>query len=289
MSECVRRRRSILIAAAGLAALVTVLAVLLASGDAPPRAGALTAIALPPQYTALPAVTATGPLELDGTRPVVSPTPWSSWALLDRRTNELWSSANGDDTSRTASMVKAWLAALYLRKYPQPTAAWLAALSTMIQDSDNRVADRVYQVLGGNRTVTEAVRDLCSVQSSVPSGRWWASTTISARQAVLLGDCIADSRIASPEWTQWLLNEMRHVHGGGNFGIRWALPEDERSTVAIKNGWTSGWGDGWYVNCMAITDTWVLVIETRSGSFGAGIDGCWEITTQLLRVPPKAG
>ncbi len=282
-------RRRIVIAAAGLTTLVTFLSVLLAFGEGPSQAGVLTPVVLPPQFAALPAVTATGPLELDGTRPVASPTPWSAWALLDRRTGEVWSSPNGDETSRTASMVKAWLAALYLRKYPQPTPAWLAALSTMIRDSDNSVADRVYRVLGGNRAVTEAVEQLCGVRSSVPSGRWWASTTISPRQAVLLGDSIADGRIAGPEWTQWLLGEMRQVRGGGNFGIRWALPDPEPSAVAIKNGWTSGWGDGWYVNCLAITDAWVLVIETRSGSFGDGIDGCWSITTQLLRVPPKEG
>lgn len=265
-----------------------VLALLLATGQAPSRGAVLTPVVLPPQYSPVPSATTMDPLTFDGTRPVTSPTRWSAWALLDRRTGEVWSSANGDESSRTASMVKAWLAALYLRKYPEPTPAWLAALSTMIRDSNNSAADRVYQVLGGNRTVTDAVKDLCGVQEFVPSGRWWASTTISPRQAVLLGDCIADGRIASPAWTQWLLGEMRAVRGGGDFGIRWALPEPLRSTIAIKNGWTSGWGDGWYVNCMGITDAWVLVIETRSGSFGDGQDGCWSIANQLLRVPPKS-
>jgi hypothetical protein len=278
----------LIIAAASVTVLAAILASLLVAGDTPTRAAVLTPVVLPPQYTPLPSATTIGPLPFDGTLPVASPTRWSSWALLDRRTDEVWSSANGDEASRTASMVKAWLAALYLRKYPQPTPAWLGALSTMIRDSNNSVADRVYQVLGGNRAVTDAVRDLCGVEEYVPSGRWWASTTISPRQAVLLGDCIADGRIASPEWTQWLLAEMRQVRGDGNFGIRWAMPESERSQIAIKNGWTSGWGDGWYVNCMAVSDAWVLVIETRSGSLGDGQDGCWSITTQLLRVPPKS-
>jgi hypothetical protein len=252
----------------------------------PPAGAVLTPVVLPRSLTPTTAAPRTEPLVLDGTRPVASPTPWSSWALLDRRTGELWSSPNGDEASRTASMVKVWHAALYLRTYPEPTPAWLAAISTMIRDSDNAAADRVHRALGGNGPVTAAMRDLCGVSAYVPSGRWWASTTISPRQAVLLGDCVADGKVASPNWTQWLLSEMRQVRGGGNFGIRWALPEPDRSWLAIKNGWTSGWGDGWYVNCMGIADTWVLVIETRSSSFGAGQNACWAITSQLLRRPP---
>jgi hypothetical protein len=115
-------------------------------------------------------------------------------------------------------------------------------------------------------------------------GYWWASTWISPRDTVLLGDCVADGRVASPQWTEWLLNEMRNVRGYGDFGIRWAFPEDVRSTIAIKNGWNDLDDGLYYTNCLAIADDWVLAVETR-GTAIAGRDNCVNVTKQLL-VPP---
>src|SRR5436309_3243886 len=45
----------------------------------------------------------------------VSSSGFFSWALLDRRTGSLTGSANLNATNNTASMVKAWIAADYLR------------------------------------------------------------------------------------------------------------------------------------------------------------------------------
>lgn len=287
MVSVVRRSPTVVITAG-----VTTLA-LLASAVAllwPARARpTLSALEVPAAevWTPAPVQPVQPALPLHPQNEVVGATPWWSWALVDRRTGAIWGSSNAAEGSRTASMVKAWLAALYLRLHPDPSPAWRATLSVMIRDSNNAAADSVHRALGGNQPVIDAMWSLCGVSAFVPSGRWWASTTISSQEAARLGVCIADGKVANPMWTAWLLDEMRQVRGGGDFGIRWAFPEQDRPGIAIKNGWTSGWGDGWYVNCLAIGDSWVLVIETRSPSLRAGMDDCLEITRQLLREPPR--
>ncbi len=286
MVSGVRRSPTVLITAG-----VTMLALLgsgvalLAPARARPTVTALEApaVAVRPPAPVQPAL---APLPLHPQNDVTGATPWWSWALIDRRTGAAWGSANAEEGSRTASMVKAWLAALYLRLHPDPVPSWRSMLSVMIRDSNNAAADSVYRALGGNKPVIDAMWSLCGVTAFVPSGRWWASTTISSHEAARLGACIADGKVANATWTAWLLDEMRQVRGGGDFGIRWAFPEPDRLRIAVKNGWTSGWGTGWYVNCMGIGDSWVLVIETRSPSLRAGMNDCFEITRQLLLEPP---
>ncbi|HEY7225106.1 MAG TPA: hypothetical protein VH561_16150 [Micromonosporaceae bacterium] len=282
--------RFAVVGVAVLAALVTSIVVIKTAGRPHVPVASLHEPSSPtPDATPTPEVPALDALPLHPENKVAGTTPWWSWALVDRRTGESWGSANDEEGSRTASMVKAWLAALYLRLHPNPSQSWLSTLSTMIRDSNNDAADATHEALGGNSPVTSAMKSICGVSAFVPSGHWWASTTISARQQALLGTCIAAGKVDAPKWTQWVLNEMRHVRGGGNFGIRLAFPKAEQSSIAIKNGWSDGWGNGWYVNCMAIGDTWVLVVETRSGSFGAGTNGCLAITKQLMKTPASSG
>jgi len=227
----------------------------------------------PPTYT------------LNGANTVTGPSSWWSWALVDRRTGESWGGPTAGEPTRSVSMIKFWLGGLYLRAHPQPSQAMLNQLSTMIRDSNNDVANDVFFGLGGRLPVVAAMETVCGVKGPyILPGWWWASTWISARDAARLGVCLAEGRVANPQWTEWLLNEMRQVRGGGNFGIRFAFPEPIRSTIAIKNGWNIE--DGvWYVNCLAIGDTWVLVTESRAGSFITGRDVCVGVTEQLLREP----
>ena len=182
-------------------------------------------------------------------------------------------------------MIKFWLGGLYLREHPQPSQAMLNQLSTMIRDSNNDVANDIFFGLGGRLPFVAAMETVCGVTGPyILPGWWWASTWISARDAARLAACLAEGRVANPQWTEWLLGEMRQVRGGGNFGIRFAFPEPIRSTIAIKNGWNIE--DGvWYVNCLAIGDTWVLATESRAGSFITGRDVCVGVTEQLLREP----
>jgi hypothetical protein len=225
-------------------------------------------------------------MPLLGSNPVTGSGAWWSWALLDRRTGQAWGSPTADEETRSVSMIKFWLAALYLREHPNPPAAMRNSLSSMIRDSNNDVADSVFFGLGGREPVVAAMKSLCGVtEAYIPPGYWWASTWISSLEVARLGGCVADGKVADPQWTEWVLEEMRMVRGNGNFGIRFAFPEPVRSSIAIKNGWNVE-EKVWFVNCLAIGDTWVLAVQTRSPSAVAGVDNCVSVPRQLLQAPP---
>jgi hypothetical protein len=140
---------------------------------------------------------------------------------------------------------------------------------------------------------------MCGLTDSTIRSGWWSGTKVTARDAVRLGNCVADGRAAGPKWTGWILNEMRQVRGdvseepeGGHWGIVDGLPPDLGKDVAIKNGWTMLYADGqWHLNCLAIHDDWVLAVLTRYPSkmgkaYGAGL--CKEVTQQLVTTAPAA-
>ena len=93
-----------------------------------------------------------------------------------------------------------------------------------------------------------------------------------------MGECIKNGTAAGPKWTPWVLDEMTKVQGttaakdqqettgGGRWGIIDGLPKEitDQGPVAIKNGWTMIYADGmWHVNCLAVTDDWVLAVLLR--------------------------
>ncbi len=266
-------------------ALVTVYAVAIATD--PPRPLLVAGPASPsPSPSPLPDLSAMAlPMPLHGENEVVGPDAWHSWTLVDRRTSQWWGSPNADEPNRSVSMIKVWLAALYLRRNPNPSQEWVELLSSMIRDSNNRAADAVHRALGGNAAMTAAMTEICGVEGPyIPPGYWWASTWISSYDAAMLGVCIANFRVANVAWTQWLLGEMRLVRGNGDFGIRTVFDPAVRPTIAIKNGWNTEYGY-WWVNCLAIGETWVLVVESRSHSAAVGVDTCESVTRQLLASP----
>jgi hypothetical protein len=224
--------------------------------------------------------------------PLVGPAPvrvsvrgFYSWALLDRRTDRISGSANvANATNTTESMIKIWIAADYLRRLAdaKPDQDRLGELSRMIRDSDNSAAEDIYQTDGADAVVQRMI-GVCGLTETSVSEGWWSRTEVSARDAVRLGGCVADGRAAGPEWTGWILGEMRQVRGEGRFGIIDALPANAAARIPIKNGWTVI-GDEWHVNCLAVVDRYVLAVLTRYPEslgldYGAGI--CRSVTTQL--------
>lgn len=223
-----------------------------------------------------------------------------SWALLDRHTGTIKGSPNyASETNSTESMIKVWITSDYLRLLgtKQPTAQRQAELSRMIRRSDDAAAQDIYQVDGGNAVVRRMI-SMCGLTETKVVNGWWSKTQISARDAVRLGQCVADGTAAGPRWTSWVLNEMRNVTGpvseepdGGRWGIIDALPAELADEVAIKNGWTLLYADGdWHVNCLAVQSDWVLSVLTRyPAKLGKqyGADICKQVTQQLL-VPSGA-
>jgi hypothetical protein len=207
-----------------------------------------------------------------------------SWALLDRRTGRITGSANFAAPSDAMSMVKAWLAADYLRQHPEPTRAARQRLRIMIRDSDNAAAQAIYREVGRTESI-ERMIETCRLTDSAAVPGLWSNTVVSARDVVRLGLCLADGRAAGPVWTDWLMNEMREVRGTGDFGVRTALDDD---TVAIKNGWLLRDEDGlWHVSCLAVADRWVIAVLARyPGREGleTGADLCRDVGAQLLGI-----
>ncbi len=234
--------------------------------------------------------TVTTPLPFRPATVTVSGDSWLSWALMDRRTGEIWGSATMDETSWTASMIKAWLAADYLRRAGDEMTPQLRhTVEIMIRDSDNDAADQVYALDGGPESIQRLI-SICGLTDSAANPAGWAVTNLSARDSVRMGTCIAGGTVAGPRWTPYLLDLMRGVRGEGDFGIRTALPPGQAGTVAIKNGYEDFVGDGLYhVNCLAIGDTWTLAVmqryEPRSSwdpDLARGAQGCADVAAQLL-------
>ena len=217
----------------------------------------------------------------------VSVDGFMSWALLDRGGGSIVGSPDmAGETNSTESMIKAWIAADYLRRQggTAPTKTRLGELSTMIRDSDDDAAEDIYQAGGADAVIQRMIKTCRLTDTSIFEG-WWSRTQMSARDTVRMGQCIADGRAAGSRWTGWLLNEMRQVRGDGRFGVVDVLPADVAARTAIKNGWTEiGDDDSWHVNCLAIMDRYVVAVlmryPTRLGlDYGAGV--CGDVTRQL--------
>ncbi|MFG2099602.1 hypothetical protein ACGFJ5_03290 [Micromonospora echinaurantiaca] len=216
---------------------------------------------------------------------------WYAWSVLDRRTGEIIGSDNMDGTSTTASLIKSWIVADYLRRADEkdqtPSDAKLADATKIIRDSDNTRAQQFYNAIGGSASIKRLISKCELTDSSVASDGGWSRTKLSPRDTARLGNCIADGRAAGPKWTKWLLNEMRLVRGAGDFGIRKAFPSAERKTIAIKNGWIDRTKEQeMHINCLAIGDTWTMGVMVRypiDMGYDYGMKNCQKITAALLR------
>jgi hypothetical protein len=211
------------------------------------------------------------------------------WALLDLRTGEL-SGQNMSKTSSTASMIKAWIAADFLRRAAangtKPSKLRMQQLTFMIRDSDNNAAQALWSVVGKANS-TKRMIDICELTDSSTSSNW-SLTMMTPRDVARLGACISDGRAAGKKWTKWLLNEMRLVRGTGDFGIRKAFPAGTAKKIAIKNGWVIRDEDNnnWHVNCLAIGKGWAMGIMTSYATeldYTHGAKICEDITRQLRR------
>lgn len=233
-----------------------------------------------PTHPELPLRATTVDIDLDG---------WYSWALLDTRTEEISGSDNRAETSTTASLIKAWTGADFLRRTAEdgrePSEARLAQVRVMIRDSDNAAAESLYTANGRTASI-ERLISVCELTDSSPDGDGgWSRTQLSAQDTARMGACIADGRAAGPEWTDWLLDEMRAVRGTGDFGIRKAFPAADRKEIAIKNGWVDRVAEQEYhVNCLAIGDGWTLGVMVRYAINRGHLPGaqvCQRVAEQL--------
>ncbi len=186
---------------------------------------------------------------------------WYSWAVLDRGTGSVLGSSNMHENSRACSMIKAWIAADYLAQVKSPSQSRQDDIDKMIRDSDSLAADDIMDELDRYKSFNR-LKAICQTADFVP-GTSWSMATISAYDTCRVADTIADARVASPQWTQWLLNLMRTVRQG-DWGVRAAFPGDAQKTIAIKNGWDDTDAVAtFYANCLAVQDKWAMAVLTR--------------------------
>jgi hypothetical protein len=185
-------------------------------------------------------------------------------------------------------MIKAWIAADYLRMNQVVPQARLDKIRVMIRDSDNLAAEEFFEIVGRAQSIGRLI-STCKLTDSHAVRGSWSNTTVSARDTVRMAACIGDGRAAGKKWTPWLLTEMRSVRGFGDFGIRKALPAPIAKQTAIKNGWLLRDSDGnWHIACMAIGDGWTLGVLARyPGDLGVGhgTNICKSVAAQLLVKP----
>ncbi|TDC43572.1 hypothetical protein [Micromonospora sp. KC213] len=251
---------------------------------------------------------ATGQPADRSSRPAPSPTPsleplpfknrqidldlkgWYAWSVLDTRTGKFIGSQNMAETSTTASLIKSWIVADYLRTTAEdgktPSDAKLADATLIIRDSDNTRTQQFYNNLGQTASIKRMISICETTDSSPAADKGWSRTNLSPRDTARLGACIKDGRAAGPKWTKWLLNEMRLVRGTGDFGIRKAFPAAERKTIAIKNGWVDRTREQEiHVNCLAIADDWTMGVMVRYPiglGYEYGMKNCQKITEAAL-------
>jgi len=211
-----------------------------------------------------------------------------SWALMDLRTGKIYGSKNMHDTQKTASMIKAWIAADYLRRQAEsgktPTDAYLDLAAKAVQRSDNSAASALFSAVG-NSASTKRMISMCQLEDSKADDNW-SNTLLSAYDTAKLGACISSGKAAGEKWTPWLLTKMRTTILG-TWGIKKAFPDDIAKNIAIKNGWIDRQATQTYtVNCLAIGDKWSMGVMTSyplsfsSGeAYGAGI--CKQVAAAL--------
>ncbi|MEV0267162.1 serine hydrolase [Hamadaea sp. NPDC050747] len=226
---------------------------------------------------------------LVGPHPVkVKMTGKYSWALMDLRTGKIYGSDNMHDTQKTASMIKAWIAADYLRRQAEngktPSSTYLDLAAKAVQRSDNNAASTLFSAVG-NSASTKRMISMCNLEDSKADDNW-SNTLLSAYDTAKLGACIASGKAAGEKWTPWLLTKMRTTILG-TWGIKKAFPDDIAKTIAIKNGWVDRQATQTYtVNCLAIGDKWSMGVMTSyplsfstGEAYGAGI--CKQVAAAL--------
>jgi hypothetical protein len=227
----------------------------------------------------------------------VANTSYFGWALLDRGTGNVTGSENlATTTNSTESMVKPFIVGDYLKNLAAqgqtPSSDDLNEMTLAIIDSNDDAAEDFYERGGGDDVMQRMINECHLTDTTIVSGYWWA-TEMSPGDAVRYGQCIADGRVAGPQWTDWLLSTMKQIRGGvddqvsedvegGRWGIIDGLPPVLAGQISYKNGWTS-YEDGWHVNCLAIAPSWVLTVMMRyDGDLAGAAAGCASVASALV-------
>lgn len=226
-------------------------------------------------------------------------------ALYDRTDGRLYRLATGPDTQYTASIVKADIAAMWLRRYqgrpgviPVNVPYSIRYLLTqMITVSDNAAATGLFYFGGGCRALT-AFNRLIPTRNTVvgcqtPTYYGWGNTTTTATDQVAIMRKLAyPNRVLRPDARAYALHLMESVVPAQRWGVScgpWGPPCDPPDyatpvpgvTVALKNGWK------FVPTCPAQDDTCPWQVNSIGWIRGEGRDYVLAVLT--TNNPPGPG
>ena len=231
---------------------------------------------------AAPAAPSLPPALLHPAPVAVNATGFWSWTVLDRRTGAMAGSDNAATTQRTASMIKAWLAADYLRRTPNPSTSNLRQLTSMIRNSDNTAASYFW---GLNGKLGQHHASCPDVRSHRQQGvhRLGQHHGLGPRRRP--DGCVHRRRTRGRRQVDRMAPQ-RDAQRQRQSGVRVvpALPATEQPATAVKNGWIARSDGKWHVNCMAVGTDWVLSVLTvypSSKGMNYGAEICSSVTRQL--------
>ncbi|BCB81036.1 hypothetical protein Pflav_074460 [Phytohabitans flavus] len=155
-----------------------------ATPPAPSASGSGPASAEPtPSLSASPTPSPTlKPLAVHAGKVTIKASGWWSWAMIDRRTGKIYGSSNMSETNTTASLIKSWIGADYLRRAAEsgqtPSAARMQQLTIMIRDSDNEAAQSLWEAVGGSASIGRLIKT-CKLTDSSGYKNMWSNTRLS--------------------------------------------------------------------------------------------------------------
>jgi beta-lactamase class A len=169
-------------------------------------------------------------------------------ALYDVRTGKTYLYRAGKPQI-TASMVKIDILAtlLYLNqeKEKQMTKRDIKLSMSMIEDSDNKAAQKLWVEIGQLPALAE-FNEMIGFHQSILSWGWGDTFTTPLDQLALLKTILFPNKVLDASSQEYEQDLMQDVLDSQRFGIPTAVPS--RATVGVKNGWYPETATEWQLN-----------------------------------------
>ncbi|WP_099222954.1 hypothetical protein [Mycobacterium persicum] len=214
-----------------------------------------------------------------------------SVAVLDRATRQLVSNGNNSIIA-TASVSKLFIADQLLLQESQGKLTLTAddhqALDLMLRSSDDGAAERFWNQLGGDATITQVAARYGLTSTMPPSdGRWW-NTISTSPDLIRYYEMLLDGTGGLPlDRAGFIVNDLARSTPTGVDGYpqRFGIPDGSYAEpVAVKQGWMCCIGASWMHLSTGVVGSdrrYIMVIESLQASDEATAR---ETITQAVRT-----
>jgi beta-lactamase class A len=168
----------------------------------------------------------------------------------------------------TASSMKVPIMLTFLDSIEQqgrePTAAEMALLTTMIENSDNDAASTLCNAVGWTAGVATYMQKI-GINGFTPNYDSWGYSTITPQAMVDLLTLLQNGKILNSNHRTLALNLMKNVEPDQRVGVGDTAPPN--AIVALKDGWVTGYDGLWAVNSSGIVtagrETYIISVYTQ--------------------------